>query len=95
MFNLLQVGYRLIGFIHDEILVEIKEDSDWTREAQIVEQIFVESMQELTGTIPISCSFALSRYWSKKAEAVYDEKGKLLVWEDPAVVAAASSNKEE
>jgi len=94
MFNLLQVGYRLIGFIHDEILVEIKEDSDWTREAQIVEQIFVESMQELTGTIPISCSFALSRYWSKKAEAVYDEKGTLLVWEDPAVVAAAP-NKEE
>lgn len=96
MWNLLQVGYRLIGFIHDEILVEIKEDSDWTQEAKMVESIFVESMQELTGTIPISCSFALSRYWSKKAEAVYEpQTNKLLLWTDPSEAASATKEQKE
>ncbi|ELR14116.1 uncharacterized protein ACA1_322130 [Acanthamoeba castellanii str. Neff] len=85
MWNLYMVGYRIIGFIHDEshahqILVEIDEDSDWTAEAQMVERIVCEAMQELNGTIPISCSFALSRFWSKSAEAVYDDKGRLTVW---------------
>ena len=109
MWNLYMVGYRIIGFIHDEvrpcptlassrcivshnrvvrtaahddsqILVEIDEDSDWTAEAQMVERIVCEAMQELNGTIPISCSFALSRFWSKSAAAVYDDKGRLTVW---------------
>jgi len=63
-----------------QILVEIDEDSDWTAEAQMVERIVCEAMQELNGTIPISCSIALSRFWSKSAAAVYDDKGRLTMW---------------
>lgn len=103
------VGYRVIGFIHDEvqcymwschlprevtqvlscvcdqILIELHEDSDWTAEAKMVERIVCESMQELNGTIPIGCSYSLSRFWSKEAAAVFDERGQLCVWEPECV----------
>jgi len=63
-----------------KILIEIDEQSDWTSEVQMAERIVCEAMQELNGTIPISCSFALSRFWSKDAKSVYDAKGQISVW---------------
>jgi len=94
MWNLFQVGFRVVGFIHDEILVEITEDSDWSDEIRLINNIVCESMQELTGTIPITCEYSLSRVWSKEAKAVYDGKGKIQIWEYNPTEHKASSSPE-
>eukprot|EP01127_Copromyxa_protea_P020156 TRINITY_DN6684_c0_g1_i2.p1 TRINITY_DN6684_c0_g1~~TRINITY_DN6684_c0_g1_i2.p1 ORF type:complete len:729 (+),score=107.66 TRINITY_DN6684_c0_g1_i2:188-2188(+) len=81
LWNLTQIGFHVAGFIHDEMLVEIPEDSDWDREIELIVKIICSSMQELVGTIPIKCEFALSRMWSKQATAVYGEDGCIKIWE--------------
>jgi len=80
MWNLFQVGYSIVGFIHDEILVEIEEDSDWAYEVDLINKIVCESMQTLTGTIPINCEYCLSEIWSKQAKAIFDSEGNIQVW---------------
>jgi len=80
LWNLYQVGFTVVGFIHDEILVEIDEDSDWDYEVKMINQIVCESMQELTGTIPIICEYSLSTVWSKQAKIIYDSQGKIQAW---------------
>lgn len=81
MYNLYQIGFRLVAFIHDEIVVEVPEDGDLDADARLVDQVMCESMQEVTGDIPIKCECCLSRRWSKGAAPVYDEHGKLCIWE--------------
>jgi len=80
MWNLMQAGFKLVGFIHDEILIEIPEDSSWDDKVQLINKIVCGTMQELTGTIPIRCEYSLSRVWSKEAKAVYDKKGNIQIW---------------
>jgi len=81
LFNLFQVGYRLAGFIHDEIVVEIPESSNMDQEARLIDQIMCESMQQVTPDIPIKCEYSLSRRWCKAAVPVFDANGKLCLWE--------------
>jgi len=80
LWNLLHVGYKIVGFIHDEILIEIQEESDWDKEVALIQKIVCSSMQELTGTIPINCEYSLSRVWSKEAKAIYDTEGNIQIW---------------
>jgi hypothetical protein len=37
-------------------------------------------MEELTGSIPIACEFALSDRWYKQAEAVFNSSGEFQKW---------------
>lgn len=62
------------------MLVEIPEESDWDAEISLIVKIICSSMQELVGTIPINCEYALSRTWSKQAVAVYDMNGCIQIW---------------
>ena len=32
------------------------------------------AMERVTGDVPVACEYALSRRWSKKAKAVFDER---------------------
>ena len=69
----------MVAFIHDEVVVEIPETSDVDREARIMDQIMCESMQQVTGDIPIKCEYAASPVWSKSAQPVFVD-GKLTIW---------------
>lgn len=85
MWNLLYHQFKLIGFIHDEILIEIPRDSNLDEKTKLIESIVCESMQQLTGSIPISCEYSLSEVWSKDAKAIYDENGKIQVWKSSLI----------
>mgnify|MGYP001068469784 CR=1 FL=1 len=82
MWNLYMSGYNIIAFIHDEIVIEIPETSSgiYDEEADHVKMIMNGSMQELTGPIPIGSSFTISKVWSKSAQQVRDELGRLRCW---------------
>jgi hypothetical protein len=62
-------------------LIELPIESDHTVAAtKQIDRILCETMEELTGSIPIACEYALSDRWYKAAEAVFDEKGQLQLW---------------
>jgi hypothetical protein len=80
LWGLYRDGFRTVAFVHDEALIELPVDSDHTQAAKRVDRILCESMEQLTGTIPIATEFALSDRWYKAAEAVFDDQGRLQLW---------------
>ncbi|MDA7875070.1 DNA polymerase [Rhodopirellula sp.] len=81
MWNLTKAGYRLIGFVHDEFIIEIPEADHYTDVASDINEICCRSMEEFVPGIPVTCEYAVSRRWSKQAEATYDSSGRLIPWE--------------
>ena len=82
--RLVLYGYRAVGFIHDEILVELPDQGGYVDKHIVdnVVDIIRESMQELTGDIPVSCEYALSDRWSKNTELIV-EGNKVWAWTPP------------
>jgi hypothetical protein len=80
LWNLFRSGFRVVAFIHDEFLIELPVDSDHTEEASRIDRILCESMERLSGSVPICCEYALSERWYKEAEAVFDDRKKLRLW---------------
>ena len=73
-------GVRCWAFIHDEFIFEGPEQNChlWAKAAS---DIMVGEMQKYTPDIPIKADPALMRRWYKDAEPIYDQEGKLLIWE--------------
>jgi DNA polymerase I-like protein with 3'-5' exonuclease and polymerase domains len=84
LFELIQAGYRVVAFVHDEVVIEIPEDVDHAAEARYIESLMNLSMQCVTGDVPVTCEYALCRRWSKKARACFDREGRLVPWEEGA-----------
>ena len=73
-------GVRCWAFIHDEFILEGPEETShlW---APAASDIMVEEMRKYTPDIPIKAEPALMRRWYKDAEPIYNQEGKLLIWE--------------
>ena len=80
LWRLWRSGFRIANFIHDEVLVEIPKNANLTKQAKEIRRIMVESMREIVTDVKIEVGFAAMDRWYKKAEAVYDKRGKLLLW---------------
>ena len=80
LWNLTKAGYRVIAFVHDEFVIEIPESDHYTEVVADINRICCESMAQFVPGIPVTCEYAVSRRWSKKAEAVYDDSNRLLEW---------------
>lgn len=62
--------------MHDEIVIEVPypdhlQDIDLNhfelvRKLKMIDKIMCSSMQEVCGSVPISCSISVARNWSKK-----------------------------
>jgi DNA polymerase I-like protein with 3'-5' exonuclease and polymerase domains len=81
LFFLLYAKFRVVAFIHDEFVIEIPEGCDYDRQAHEVTKIMQHAMSLVVGDIPVTCSVAISRCWSKEAKEVRDPSGRLQVWE--------------
>lgn len=73
---------RIVNSIHDEVLAEVPEDLEKARECvKHICDVMVSCMMQYTPNVTAKVEPTLMRRWYKEAEAVYDEKGRLLVWE--------------
>lgn len=79
LWNLMRAGYRVVGFIHDEFLIELPIADDYSKDAAKIDKICCETMQEFTPGVAIACEYAVATVWSKKATAVWED-GKLKAW---------------
>lgn len=74
-------GSRLLVFAHDETLMEHREEV--AHEAAYRQsELMIQGMKEVVKRVHIVAEPALMRSWTKKAEAVFDSKGRLIPWED-------------
>lgn len=82
--RLVLAGFRVVGFIHDEILIELPDQGDYVDRSVVksVVDIMCDSMQEMTGNVPVKCEYTLSDRWSKNAELILDGD-KVRPWRPP------------
>ena len=73
-------GARPVAFIHDEILIEAREEAA-ADAAECLGLVMREAMQPLTPDIPVLVDAHIMRRWSKAADAAYRD-GQLIPWED-------------
>ena len=77
-------------FVHDEIIIEFPDDELRHERAHELATLMVESMQPFMPDVKVRAEPALMRRWDKKAKAVYDEAGRLQVWEPKVEKRAAA-----
>lgn len=75
-------GCRPLLFVHDEIILECPLDQA-TEAAAELEHAMVEVYSRYTPDVKITADAHLMQRWSKDAEAVHDERGKLVPWQPP------------
>lgn len=72
-------GCRPIVFVHDELILEMPE-AIAPEAALRLQQLMVETMKLYTPNIKVKAEPALMKHWSKEAEPVLDNQGRLTVW---------------
>jgi hypothetical protein len=80
LFALIEAGFRVVGFVHDEVLVELPDEGGYVPADRVpqIEEIMCREMERvLVGSIPVGVESKLSRRWSKKAGLVVTE-GKVF-----------------
>lgn len=77
-------GCPVPQFIHDEVFATIPDDNQAHERAHEIARLMVDSMQRFFPDVVIRAEPALMRVWTKAAEAVWGEDGRLKVWEPPA-----------
>jgi hypothetical protein len=76
LFALVKAGFRVVGFVHDEVLVELPDEGGYVSEAVVrrVENFLVEAMRSVLGCdLPVRVESSLSRRWSKEAGIVFKD----------------------
>jgi len=81
LWKLWRAGFRIVNFIHDQVLIEVPADSDLKAQAEQIREHMIRGMKEVVPDVRVDVSYAATKRWYKDAEAEWDEKGKrLLLW---------------
>lgn len=72
-------GSRPFIFVHDENLLYTAEKNAHLA-AKRTEELMIGGMKRFIKDVPIRCTAALSKIWSKNAKPVYNDEGILVPW---------------
>jgi hypothetical protein len=76
-----RAGYRIVNFIHDEVLIEVPAGSNLKCHAERIRRLMIQGMQMVVPDVYVDVKYAATDRWHKDAQAVFDNSGKrLLVW---------------
>lgn len=73
-------GYKIVDFIHDEIIIELDEDEHLQENVKRCEELMLKAMGQVIKKVKIGVESALMYRWDKDADPVYDDEGNLMVW---------------
>ncbi len=83
LYKLICNGFRVVAFIHDEIIIEVPEGSDYESLGAGLKNIMVEEMRRVVPDVTIRCGDAVPMTrWSKDAKLTYDGNGRIMPWND-------------
>jgi len=76
-----RADYRIVNFIHDEVMVEVPVNSNLKQHAERIKKLMINGMQAVVLDVKVDVSYAAAERWYKGAKAVFDKsKTKLLPW---------------
>jgi len=76
-------GARPVNFIHDQFLVEVREDGREFAAAEELGRLMNVAGAYILPDVPVKCEPILARRWSKLAKGIKNEAGELVgAWED-------------
>jgi DNA polymerase I-like protein with 3'-5' exonuclease and polymerase domains len=86
LWRLMREGFRIVGFVHDEILVELPDEGGYVSKAEVdrVAGIMCAEMGRVLGCdLPVKCEASLGTCWSKDAAPVEKtgRDGKVFPWQ--------------
>jgi DNA polymerase I-like protein with 3'-5' exonuclease and polymerase domains len=73
-------GSRTAAFVHDELLVETKDDPTAHDVATELSRVMVSAASKYLPDVKPKAEAYLMRYWSKSAQPIYDENKRLVPW---------------
>lgn len=74
-------GVRPWAFVHDQALADTTEDrTTWHEQATEFSRLFCQGARKVFPDVNIQAEPMLTDVWSKKAEATFDESGRLIPW---------------
>jgi hypothetical protein len=71
IYRLIREGYRVVGFLHDEVLIELPDEGGYVSLIKVrqVENTLIEEMKKvLCGDIPVAVESGLMYRWAKGAK---------------------------
>jgi len=80
LWKLMQAGYKIVNFIHDEVIIEIREDENLPAKIADIERLMITGMQEVVPGANVRVETEVRRSFSKAdrvksaKEAEADEK---------------------
>lgn len=85
VYRLFREGFRVVAFIHDEILVELPDRGGYVdlSDVHAVERIMIEEMESVVPGVPIGVESTVSDRWSKSARLIV-EGGRVIPWSPEA-----------
>jgi DNA polymerase family A len=75
-----RAGYRVVNFVHDQLLVEVPAGDDLRAHAERVRAEMEAGMRAVVPDVRVAVEYAATDRWQKGAKAVYDARGRLVVW---------------
>lgn len=82
LYDLIRAGYRIVAFVHDEVLVEVPKRDDYRAVADDISRIMIGAMRHVCPDVAIRTEYTVMSRWRKGAKATYDEQGRLVPYED-------------
>jgi DNA polymerase I-like protein with 3'-5' exonuclease and polymerase domains len=81
LWNLYTKGYKMINFVHDEVIFELPEDDKLKPTIKEIEDIMVSSVANVIKGVKIKVEATVMRHWSKEAKHTYTPDGKIIPWD--------------
>jgi hypothetical protein len=78
IWRLWRAGFRIVNFVHDEMLVEIPEGVNYALYGEIVRKIMIDAMREVTPDVRVEVEYVVTRKWSKHAKSTLDADGRIV-----------------
>lgn len=80
LYDLMRAGFRIVAFVHDEVLVEVPEADDYRPVAEQISDIMITAMKTVCQDVTIRTEYAVMHRWTKDAKTVYDNDGRLRAY---------------
>ena len=62
LWQLYRRGYRIVGFVHDEVVCEISN----VMQAKEIERLLCDAMASVCNGVPVVAEFKIAREWEKR-----------------------------
>jgi DNA polymerase I-like protein with 3'-5' exonuclease and polymerase domains len=73
-------GARIVNFVHDELIVEVRDDERASDAAEELARLMIEGASKFLPDVPPLAVPYLMRRWSKGAKPVRNDEGRLIPW---------------